>query len=163
MSYPRVLAITKSLSDSVIDQYFSNKGFSPRNINKHVFIMIAKDNIARSTTSTTHYHGISTTRMQFPTEENPGEDQPAYSPQLVTKSISKKVRALPSSYTEVKPLFLPKQKHLFANLSLYDDNEQYNRVRSDQLYCCCWIQYIIISNQMWPYIRGNEGRVLSLG
>ena len=51
--YPRVLEITKSLSDSVIDQYSANKVFSPRNIKKHVFTMIAKDNIDRNARSTT--------------------------------------------------------------------------------------------------------------
>ena len=132
--------------------------------------MITKDNIdknARSTTATTHYHGISMTVMQFPTENHPGEDQPAFLPvQTVTKSISKKVKALPSSYTEVKPLFLPKQKQHFApicnvNVSCYDDNDQYILARKDEF---LWLDTVHNNFQSelainsWSKHHANEGR-----
>ena len=68
-SYSRARNIIKDLSKLSIYQYYINGVFTARSLKKNVFTIIAKDNIdkkARSTTVSSHYHGISKTIMQFP-------------------------------------------------------------------------------------------------
>ena len=68
-SYSQARNIIKDLSKLSIYQYYINGVFTARSLKKNVFTIIAKDNIdkkARSTTVSSHYHGISKTIMQFP-------------------------------------------------------------------------------------------------
>ena len=95
----------------MVDQYLSDGVFCSSIHKKSVFTMLAKYNCdvnATSTTATIHYHGTSITIIQYPTEGNQGKDIPKSSISISTKSASKKVQSLPSSYTETKHVYLSK-------------------------------------------------------
>ena len=137
-SYDRTTNITKKQSELAIKQYYRNGVFTPRNLKKNVFTIIAKDNIdqnARSNTATTHYHGIRMTVMQFPTNERP-EDQSMAQIDIENDISDKNLQQLPPTYLEVKPAFLPKGP-LYAPVytplvTMYDDNELYDDALHDE-------------------------------
>ena len=77
ISYPRVLEMTKSLSDDLTDQWKQDGVFCPSKLRKFIFTVIAKDDCdlnATSSTASQHYHGKSMSVMQFPSDKKNGEE-----------------------------------------------------------------------------------------
>ena len=107
------MEITKGLSDSLIDGFAKTNVFAPRNLKSNLFTLIAKDNVdknASSNTAVQHYHGISMTVMQFPSENSVGESRPSPIFHFTSNTPNKKVSPLPPSYVDIKPRFIPKRK-----------------------------------------------------
>ena len=62
ISYNRLLDITRDLANRISHQYELDGVFTPCNLKKKIFTIIAKNNIdhnARSATATKHYQGTS--------------------------------------------------------------------------------------------------------
>ena len=95
----------------MLAQYEKDGVFLPRNLKMTILTIIGKDNVdhnASSTTATKHYHGTSLSVFQFPTTQNPGIPfGPLEVTENTTKSNSKKIENLPSSYTCIKYFLSP--------------------------------------------------------
>ena len=146
ISYPRILEITKSLSDDLTNQWKQGGVFCPSKLRKFIFTVMAKDNCdlnATSSTATQHYHGTSISVMQFPSDKNNGEEIPK--PKVTEKrTTSKKVQCLPSSYVETKAVYFPKDP-LYApkceNVSdKYEISELYSQEYSNEI---DWLEEVI--------------------
>ena len=72
ISYDRVLSITNAMSSSMLKKYEEEEEVVfPSMLRKSLYTVIATDNIDLDSSSTMikqHYHGISMTAMQFPTD-----------------------------------------------------------------------------------------------
>ena len=82
ISNPRVLEMTKSLSDDLTDQWKQDGVFCPSKLRKFIFTVIAKDNCdlnATPSTASQHYHGKSMSVIQFPSDKEKGEEIPKLS------------------------------------------------------------------------------------
>ena len=91
-----------------------------------------------------HYHGISMTVMQFPSENSVGESRPSPIFHFTSNTPNKKVSPLPPSYVDIKPTFIPKRKNLYAPkcsypVSLYDDISMFEQARDCEI---SWLETI---------------------
>ena len=104
-SYSQTRNVIKDLLKLSIYQYYINGVFTPRNLKKNVFTIIAKYNIdknARSNTVSSHYHGISKTVMQFPKADITG-DNLAIHP--INEEDGYDLTSIPSSYSIVPQVY----------------------------------------------------------
>ena len=107
ISYDRVLEISTSLGDAVIQKYLEDGVVCPSVLQKGVFTTSAVDNIDHnpsSKTAMTSFHGTGISVFQHPNEMSTIEKLTP--PLLAKKPISKKVSNLPDSYTNIRPAFL---------------------------------------------------------
>ena len=102
ISYERILRVTQGLSEATLDLFEHEEAVIPGSFHTGLFTNGAKDNIdknSRCTISKSHYHGTSLSLFQFPSTLNFGEER--YEKYVkVSSADSRKVRELPSFYTE---------------------------------------------------------------
>jgi hypothetical protein len=101
ISYDRVLEITTTVGDAVIQKYLEDCVVCPSVLHKGVFTTSAVDNIYHNPSSTTAmtFHGAGIYVLQHPSEMSTVEKY--IPPLLAKKSLSKKVSNLPESYTNI--------------------------------------------------------------
>ena len=78
ITHKRVIEISNIIAVLLLKKYEEEKVFFPSTMKKELFTIIAKDNVdtnALSTLIKQHYHGISMTIMQFPSDTNTGVTQ----------------------------------------------------------------------------------------
>ena len=78
ITHKRVIEISNIIAVLLLKKYEEEKVFFPSTMKKELFTIIAKDNVdtnALSTLIKQHYHGISMTIMQFPSDINIGVTQ----------------------------------------------------------------------------------------
>ena len=110
---------------------FDNNGIFTGNSRKIFFTFIPKDNTdvnSKSTKVGQHYHGISMTIMQFLSNEN-GLQQTLYD---LSKESSQKLE-LPESYTNFKQLPLKKHSPLFAPVSMYTIDNNFDNKNNGEI------------------------------
>ena len=103
VSYERILRVTQGMSEASLRLFEEEGAVVPGNLRTGLFTIGAKDNIdknARCTISKSHYHGTSLSLFQFPSASNKGLER-RYEKYVNVSSGSKKVRELPSFYTDI--------------------------------------------------------------
>ena len=112
VSYDRVLELTKILYENLHQAYTKYGCFFPRILKKNLFSVWLKDNIdvnPKANFVKSSYHGTSSSMIQFPTHKENGEDFPNSTLEQKV-SGSKKLKPLPSEYTTVENLYIPRSK-----------------------------------------------------
>ena len=105
ISYDRVLSITNAIGSSMLKKYEGEKVFFPSMLRKSLYTVIAKDNIDLNSSSIMikqHYHGISMTVMQFPTDIHIGIPQDSSYDFSASNDSSRIKLTLPSDYVYMK-------------------------------------------------------------
>lgn len=106
VSYDRILELTADLANGVCERYTATDIVCPPKLHNCVFTVAAVDNIDHnmsSTTASSSFHGTSISLMQQPDQTLGGTQSISMSK---SASKSKRVRQLPSSYTDVPPVRL---------------------------------------------------------
>ncbi|KAK3761797.1 hypothetical protein RRG08_010121 [Elysia crispata] len=119
-SYDSIMDIKTSLGNNIINHYSNEGVVCPPQLRTGEFVVGAADNIDHnpsSTTSTGSFHGTGISLFQncAVTLPNPRE-QRLWETFQIEKQV-KEIRALPSSFTEVKPLLAPTNMTALAGLS----------------------------------------------
>lgn len=110
ISYDRVLGISTEIANKVCAMYDKEGVVCPPKLARNIFTVAAVDNIDHNPSSTTakdSFHGTSISMLQKPSVENEGASRaiPVISE---TTQKSKKIQALPASYTNVPPVVRPR-------------------------------------------------------
>ena len=107
VTYDRILWVTQGLSEASLSLFENDDAVVPGNLRCGLFTIGAKDNIDKNSSCTVskfHYHGTSLSLFQFPTYNNPGIERHYEKYVKIPSSMSKKVRELPTFYTEYKEI-----------------------------------------------------------
>ena len=106
-SHDRILRVTQGLSEASLSLFENDDDVVPGNLRSGLFTIGAKDNIDKNSSCTVskfHYHGTSLSLFQFSTYNNPGIERHYEKYVEIPSSMSKKVRELPTFYTEYKEI-----------------------------------------------------------
>ena len=118
VSYDRVLAVSTDLGNAVCRRYQEDRVVYPPNLRLQLFTTAAVDNIDHNPSSTTandSFHGTSISLFQHVTTNEPGISRER-TPLTKTAAGTKKVIALPESYTQVPPASLPNKNIPVPNM-----------------------------------------------
>ena len=117
VSYKRFLDICNLMETSLLEKYDLDKVFITNSLKLKLFTIIGKDNIDLNSSSTKlkqHFHGISMTTMQFPSESNPAVPQEtSYNSGAVANTQKLK---LPDEYICLKDIPFGCNSPLFAQV-----------------------------------------------
>ena len=109
ISYDRLLSISTEITNSVIKRYEREGVVCPSKLKEGLFTTAAVDNIDHNPSSTSShdsFHGTAISLVQHPTMEEPGIDRAVDIIDPTKTSVSKKIAQLPSSYSQVPPMYL---------------------------------------------------------
>ena len=106
----------------MLEMFRKEEAFFPHMLKKEIYTVIAKDNIdvnAKSTIIKQHYHGISMTTMQFPSDVNPGVPQEMEIDLANQDHYAVNKLALPKDYITLSEL--PFEKNAVICTCLYNE------------------------------------------
>ena len=129
--------------NTAIDSFEKSGGVAPWNLKKGLFVTAAGDNIDRnpsSSTATTSLHGTAASIHQHVKSDNPGSEREV--PTVL--STEKKLKSLPTEYSEVPPTYLPKD----VEIGHYDPFDPHEVTPE--------LQTVVSEEQLW---LDNENKV----
>jgi hypothetical protein len=109
ISYDRLLSISTEITNSVIKRYEREGVICPSKLKEGLLTTAAVDNIDHNPSSTSShdsFHGTAISLVQHPTMKEPGIDRAVDIIDPTKSSVSKKIAQLPSSYSQVPPMYL---------------------------------------------------------